>query len=132
MSNLNTMLIIDDLRVLKNESLVVADYATTPDEAIELFESGKNWDLISFDHDMGIDYKTGYDLTIRPVLEYIDANADRFKEMDPICYATSSNPYGQQVIKDALRQHGLLVIVPTEWEKKNLFDFRPWEQMTGN
>ena len=95
-------LLIDDLRnVLPDFEPVTV--ARAPDEGIQCLDAGI-WDLVLLDHDMGYDWKTG-PLDIWPCIEYIEQNAEDFK--DTIFYVVTSSPIGGDRMMQALESVGL-------------------------
>ena len=124
MSDLN-VLVIDDMRIAREPGAV---HAETPDKGLELLKS-KDWNVVCLDHDLGYDFESGAELTIRPVLDYIVENAHRFK--DTLFYVVTSNPYAGDMMTASLDMFGLWNIRLTDTQKDEMFDYRSWEDMTG-
>lgn len=72
-------------------------WVKTVEEAIVLINSG-NVESISFDHDLGLNQKTGYDLA-----KYIEEGAHKGTINAMNFFVHSQNPIGCKYIKAALR-----------------------------
>lgn len=119
------VLIIDDLRMSKEPG---ATHCITAEDGIEALKSNE-WDYILLDHDLGMNGR-GEVLTIWPVIDYIVEHANEYR--DVLIDIISSNPVGAQYMKNAL-EGALETGIPiwTEERKRKMFDYRPWEEMTG-
>lgn len=120
------VLVIDDMRIAKEPGAV---HATTPYEGVQKLGESE-WDVVCLDHDMGYDFDSGQELTIRPVIRFIEENVDKFQETT--FYIVTSNPYAAEWMEQALDNVDLLNFTFTEAEKKEAFDYRSWEDMTGH
>ena len=124
------VLVIDDLRLCKIDRFPYdITYCTEPYEAVELLKEDKNWDLIMFDHDLG--YSCEGFLDIWPVIDYIEESIDEWSPSDVGTFVISSNPAGASRIAASLHALGFNPMILTESEKKNMFDYRSWEDLTG-
>lgn len=110
-------LLIDDIRRVLPEYGPV-EVARTPDEGVKRLSEG-GWELVLLDHDMGFDFLNGKFLEIWPCIEYVEQNADSFK--DTIFYVVTSSPIGGDRMMQALATAGLTAFRIGYIEKVDIF-----------
>lgn len=110
-------LLIDDLRQVLPEYGEV-EVARTPDEGVKRLSEG-GWELVLLDHDMGFDFLSGQFLEIWPCIEYIEQNADFFKDTN--FYVVTSSPIGGDRMMQALESVGLTAYRIGYTEKTQIF-----------
>lgn len=91
-------LYVDDIREVPDDSWTLA---RTVEEAIAHLQTGEVTEL-SLDHDMGIDWDTGDDLTTRPIVKWMIDN----DVWPAVRMSHSANPFGAKWLEEAMRDYG--------------------------
>jgi len=121
---MGNVLVIDDLRVFKDEGSENVVYARTPKEAIEQLKKDILWSVIVLDHDMGFDYHEDTFLDIWPVIEFLEERKEDFGS--PEFWIVTSNPVAAQRMQAALDEAGLYNTIIPESEKSMVFTYLDW------
>lgn len=93
---------VDDVRETPEPGWVLI---RTTDAALRYLkyckDIGSRIDLLSLDHDMGIDFDTGEDITTRPIVEWMIEN-DYWPDI-VLCH--SANPYGRKWVENMVERY---------------------------
>jgi hypothetical protein len=107
-----TIVVIDDVRnPLGSESddIYVLTYRT-PEEGLKALQSfhdsPRKVNELWLDHDMGINHETGFDITIGPVMTWLEEIAREGRPLDVgYIFVHTSNPYAAEGMVRVLSQY---------------------------
>ena len=126
---MTTILLIDDLRVFRQEPEAELHIARNSAEALAIIRANPDthWDEIWFDHDLGM-VKDKEDTTL-PIADYL---AERAYFDNPVSVGTifihTSNPVGARVLTTTLQRYGYKTI---RVQPEDVFNIDPalyWSQ----